>query len=169
MSRYIYLLLAVILFTAIGVDGQDDKFKALFMYNFTKYLEWPPDKKKGDFVIGVYGNSPIINELNIIAQKRKVGAQKIVVRKVATSAEFSGCNILFIPEYKSGKINEIATQCKGGGTALITEKPGLAKTVAGINYVKVDGKQNFEINRKNLEAQGIKVNSALINLGINVQ
>ena len=169
MSRNIYLLLAVIFFTALRANGQDEKFKALFMYNFTKYLEWPPDKKSGDFVIGVYGNSPIITELNIIAQKRKVGAQSIVVKKVATVTEFSGCNILYIPEYKSGKIDEIATQCKGGGTALITDKPGLAKTVAGINYVKVDGKQNFEINRKNLEAQGVKVNSALLNLGINVQ
>ena len=42
-----------------------------------------------------------------IAQKRKVGAQSIVVKKVATETEFSGCNILYIPEYKSGKIDEI--------------------------------------------------------------
>ena len=168
MSRYILLMLAVISFTAPKVNGQDEKFKALFMYNFTKYLEWPANKRTGDFVIGVYGNSPIISELNIIAQKRKVGNQNIVVKKIDSSTDFAKCNILFIPEYKSGKIAEIAGQCKAG-TALITDKPGLAKSVAGINYVKVDGKQNFEINKKNLEAQGIKVNSALLNLGINVQ
>lgn len=160
--------LTVVLFLLLlpVARAQDAKFKALFMYNFTKYLEWPSEKQKGDFVIGVYGNSPIVEELMVISQKKQVGSQKIVVKRVTSPAEFSSCNILYVPESRSAKIEEIASNCKGKGTALITDKPGLAQAISGINYVMVNGRQNFEINKGHLESQGIKVNSALLSLGI---
>jgi len=150
-------------------QAQDEKFKALFMYNFTKYLEWPTNKQSGDFIIGVYGNSPIINELNIIAQKKKVGAQQIVVRKVTDIAQFADCNIIYVPENRSTKVEEIKQNCDKKGVVLITDKKGYAQQLSGINYVKINGKQNFEINKKNLEYQGIKVNSVLLSLGIVIE
>jgi hypothetical protein len=136
------------------------------MYNFTKYLEWPAEKQKGEFVIGVFGSSPIIQELSIIAQKKRVGAQPIVVRQVGTYTEMKGCNILYVPENRSAKIEEIVSNCSGRGTVLITDKEGFAKKYAGLNYVKVNGKQSFEINKSNLEKMGVKVNSVLLSLGI---
>jgi hypothetical protein len=166
-KRGILFLLLIFLFPII--KAQDDKFKALFMYNFTKYLEWPSEKQKGDFVIGVFGNSPIINELSIIAEKRRVGIQQIVIKKIYDVKEISGCNIVYIPGNKVLKADDVTAQSKNMGIAIITDSPGLAKTYAGINYIKIDGKLNFEINRKNLEEQGIKVNNALVTLGINVE
>ena len=161
------LVILLLLFILMPLSkAQDEKFKALFMYNFTKYLEWPTSKQSGDFVIGVYGNSPIINELNIIAQKRKVGAQQIIVKKITESVQFESCNIIYVPANRSAKINEIQQYCNGKGVVLITDKPGMAKTHSGINYVKVNGKQNFEINKRHLETQGIKINSVLLSLGI---
>jgi len=139
------------------------------MYNFTKYLEWPVDKQKGDFVIGVYGNSDIIQELKIIAEKKKVGLQSIIIKEMNSSSNLSICNILYIPENQSSNIATIATNCSGKGIVLITDKQGMAKTTFGLNYVKVDGKQSFEINKSNLENCGIKINSALLSLGVVVQ
>lgn len=163
-------LIPLLLFILLPASkAQDEKFKALFMYNFTKYLEWPVSKQSGDFVIGVYGNSPIINELNIIAQKRKVGAQQIVVSKIASPDGLEKCNIVYVPESRSAKIDEVKQYCDGHSVVVITDKEGLAKTHSGINYIKIDGKQNFEINKKRLESEGIKINSALLSLGKVVQ
>ena len=168
--KKLYLTLVLLVFgISLFTYGQDDKFKALFMYNFTKYLEWPADLKSGNFVIGVYGASPIIQELEIIAQKKMVGNQPISVRRFNSPEEISRCHMLYIPEAKSAKAAEIATKFAGKGTIIITDQPGLGKTVAGINYVKVDGKQNFEINRQNIESEGLKVNSSLLSLGIEIR
>lgn len=164
-----WVILFMLFFLIPASQAQDEKFKALFMYNFTKYLEWPSSKQSGDFIIGVYGNSPIISELNIIAQKRKVGAQKIVVRKVMQIDQFADCNIIYIPENRSMKVDEIKQNCDKKGVVLITDKPGYAKTYSGINYVKINGKQNFEINKGILEYQGVKVNSVLLSLGIVIE
>lgn len=164
-NKYLFSGLVFMFFVSMAYS-QDAKFKALFMYNFTKYLEWPVEKQKGEFVIGVFGSSPIIDELSIIAQKKKVGAQPIVVRQIGTYTEMKGCNILYVPENRSAKIEEIVANCSGRGTVLISDKEGFAKTYAGLNYVKVNGKQSFEINKSNLEKMGVKVNSVLLSLGI---
>jgi hypothetical protein len=163
------ILLFFIFFYGVIAFSQDERFKALFMYNFTKYIEWPSDKQNGDFVIGVFGSSPIQSELELIAQKKKVGTQNIVVKLINSPAEVKDCNFIYIPENKSARAQEILNACSGSGTVIITDKPGLAKTIAGINYVQNNGKQSFEINKKNLEKQGVKVNSMLLSLGIPVE
>lgn len=162
-----FFLLAFLLNISF-VHGQEDKFKALFMYNFTKYLEWPASQRSGDFVVEVLGASGIVAELEIIAQKRKVGAQSIIVRRISDINESLAGNILFIPEQKSTRITQAVEQLKGKGTLIITDKPGLCKQGACINYVKINGKQNFEVSKTNIERQGLKVNATLLSLGITV-
>jgi hypothetical protein len=163
------LLIMLIALYGMVAFSQEERFKALFMYNFTKYIEWPSEKQSGAFVIGVFGSSPIQNELQLIAEKKKVGSQDIVVKQVSTPAEIKACNFVYIPENRSVKAQEILNSCGGSGIVIITDKPGLAKTVAGINYIQVNGKQSFEINKKNIEKQGVKVNSMLLSLGIPVE
>lgn len=168
MRKKSWMILIVLISFSSSVYCQSEKFKALFMYNFTKYLEWPPEKKSGDFIIGVYGNSPIIVELEQISQKKRVGSQKIVVKKISDATELLNCNIVYVPENRSSKFTEVKDNCSGKGVVFITDKPGLGSS-SGINYVLVNGKQNFEISKGNLDAQGIKVNSALLSLGIVVE
>ncbi len=168
MKRRICLVFVLFSILAIKSFSQEDKFKALFMYNFTKYLQWPADKEQGDFVIGVFGASPIIEELDVISQKRKVGNRNLTVKTIDSIDEIKKCNIVYFPENKSSKAIELYPQCSNSGVVLITDKPGLGEKVAGINYILKDGKQQFEINKTHLEMQGVKVNSALLTLGIPV-
>jgi hypothetical protein len=169
MIKKYYMFIYGFLMLSTTVLSQEGKFKALFMYNFTKYLEWPAEKQKGDFVIAVYGKSDITQELKIISGKKRVGSQPIVVKEINSSSNLSNCHIIYVPTNQSAKINEIKSKCSQKGTVLITDKPGLAKTVSGINYVKINGKQSFEINKTILEKQGIKINSSLLALGVLVQ
>ena len=168
MMKKTVLAIFALLLISTSTRAQDEKFKALFMYNFTKYIEWPQTKQSGDFVIGVLGNSAIVSELNAIASKKTVGAQNIKVKEVAASDELTKLHILFVAEDKSGHVDEIAEKVKGKGVVLITDKAGLAKTKSGINYVKEDGKQKFEVSNKHLTEEGVKVSSQLLSLGIGV-
>lgn len=167
VKRWILLLLFVCSMPL--ARGQDEKFKALFMYNFTKYLEWPGAKKSGNFRIAVLGNSPIISELQTIATKKTVENQKIEVVKLNEIGAAVDCHILFIPAGRSYNVEEIKSKLAGKAVVIITDSPGAAKDFSGINYVKQDGKQSFEINKKHLDSQGVMVNSNLISLGVRVE
>ncbi len=163
MRRISLLLLGLLL--CIGAKAQDEKFKALFMYNFTKYIEYPASKQAGNFVIAVVGDSPIIGELQTIAEKKTVGQQKIEVKKISASDDVTKYHIVFVPEGQSASAADIAGKIVGKGVVLITDKPGLGKTTSGINYVSSGGKQSFEVNQNRLKEHGVNVASALITLG----
>ena len=102
------MAISAFLMLSTAARAQDEKFKALFMYNFTKYIEWPQAKQSGDFVIGVIGNSAIVGELETIAQKKTVGAQAIKVKQVSSAEDLTKMHIVYVTEDKSGEAAGIA-------------------------------------------------------------
>jgi hypothetical protein len=146
--------------------AQSEKFKALFMYNFTKYIEWPAASRQGDFIIAVLGNSAMTKELEIIAGKQKVGSQNILVKTYNTIDEINNCQILYVPTSKSSSIAQIVEKLSGKSVLIVTDKEGLASQGACINYVKDGDRIKYELNKKNIEKRGMVVNSSLVTLGI---
>ncbi|NJM16808.1 MAG: YfiR family protein [Bacteroidales bacterium] len=47
------------------------KAQAMFLYNFSRLVEWPASAKSGDFVIGILGNSSIVEELTAYTQGKR--------------------------------------------------------------------------------------------------
>jgi hypothetical protein len=169
MKKFFFLCAIVFLFTGAKISAQDDMFKALFMYNFTKYIEWPSSYKSGDFVIAVIGQTGMTPELKKIAQKKKVVNQPIIVQVHNSVSSVGKCHMLYIPSGNSTQLGTAVSKLGSSPTAIVTDNPGLAAQGAGINYVKIDGKQKFEINTGTLRACGLRVNSNLVNLGIEVR
>ena len=62
------LLLAACVFSALkpGTEGNEYQIKAMFIFNFTKYVEWPENKDVNVFTIGVIGESEITEPLEKI-------------------------------------------------------------------------------------------------------
>lgn len=166
MKRVICSLFLIAYAASFLAYSQNEKFKALFMYNFTKYIEWPASQRQGDFVIGVLGNSPLTKELETIAGKQKVGVQNIIVKTYGSVDEIGNCNILYVPPSKSSQISFVVNKLSNRTTLLITDKEGLALQGAGINYVMDGDKLKYEVNKNNIEKRGLTVSNALLALGI---
>jgi hypothetical protein len=143
--------------------AQDEKFKAIFIYNFTKYINWPASD--GDFVINILGDDIIIKELANIATKKTVGNSKIIVKKILGPSDISVCQILYIDEGKTDILSEIFQIAKRNNILLISDKTNSCKSGAGINFLSKDGKLTFEISKTNIELCGLEVSSDLIKLG----
>ncbi|OFX89033.1 MAG: hypothetical protein A2W99_02500 [Bacteroidetes bacterium GWF2_33_16] len=165
LNRVIFIGLLIVIFSQNAL-AQNEKFKALFMYNFTKYLEWPESERQGNFVIVVLGETSLADELKIIAEKKKVGFQTIVIHKISSLDQLPKCHIIYIPDSKTSLINEIKNKLASSSTVIIADNPGAIAKGAGINYVVSSGKQLFEISKTNLEQHSIKVGADLLALGI---
>jgi hypothetical protein len=146
------------------------RIKSVFIYNFTRYIEWPADYKTGNFVINMYGNNTaMLNELNNMAKTKTVGTQKIEVRSTTTLDGIGKSHILYVAPDVTTPLKDIIAKLKGKATLLVTEKPGWAKEGAAINFVVVDNRQKFELNQANAEKNDLKVSSSLVALAIPVQ
>ncbi|MCK4663549.1 MAG: YfiR family protein [Bacteroidales bacterium] len=166
MKSIYYILFSFLFFITFNVNAQEAKYKAIFIYNFTKHFEWPAAYKTGDFIIGVLGNPLIISELEKITTSKKVGTQTIVVKRYKTPAEISKCHILFVPLSKSKLIGECTSQLSNSNTLIVTEKKGLIQQGATINFVVKEGKIKFEFKKSTASKYGLKVSSYLEKLAI---
>ncbi|MBI4945879.1 MAG: YfiR family protein [Bacteroidetes bacterium] len=161
----------------------NSKIKAIFLYNFTKYINWPDKYKEGNFVIGILGTSPFYNDLNTLIHgradnekeikkdsKKKVGNQEFEIKNFLNIESITGtCHILFIPADHSADLPEVLKKMKGKSTLIVTEKAGLARQGAAINFVIENNKQRFELNKINIEKYNLKVSSTLEALAIKVE
>jgi hypothetical protein len=151
---------------AAYLNAQDEKMKAIFVYNFTRYIGWP--EKQGNFVIYVLGKSPISTELQEIALKKKVGSAAIEIRNINAPEEISGGQIVYVIAAKTAVLPSLQARSQADHLLIITEKAGACKSGGGINFVNKDGKLIFEISRNNLAKSGLTVSASLYPLGIEV-
>jgi hypothetical protein len=143
----------------------DYKIQANIIYRFTKYIDWPINKKTGDFIIGIVGDSPLYDELKSLSANKTVGNQKIVVIKMSPSASSYNCHILFISEDESGSLKKIAILTAGAAILIISESDGLARKGSCINFITVDERLKLEINKSNVEQRNLGIASELLELG----
>jgi hypothetical protein len=150
------------------VQGQaetDYAVPANIIYHFTKYIDWPVDKKTGDFIIGVTGDTPLYEELQKNIANKMVGSQKIVIKRFSSSASSFDCHILFISEEESGSLKKIAVRTAGTSTLLVSESEGLALKGSCINFIIVSDHLKLEINKTNIEKRNLSIASELLQLG----
>ncbi len=165
------LIIILSLFLCIKtIHAQSEKFKALFVYNFAKMISWNEANKKGDFIIVVYGNSPkMLNELKKTLKGRKVGNQNVIVKKVDKISQLTKCHILFIPDKETRFMKQLHGKFEGKNTLIVTEKKGMANQGAEINLLVKNDRLMFEVNKKNIEKEGLKISLKLLKLAILVE
>ncbi len=126
---YKYILIVLLAFSGIGFQQQSDpvaKSKAIFIYNFTRYFEWPEKMQTGNFIIHVIGaNAGITQELNKMATLKQIGNQKLEIKNSGGIDVGIKPHIIYILSDESDILKEGASKFKGKGALIITEKNGL--------------------------------------------
>jgi len=167
--RKLTTLVTILFFVATSlVNAQVAQLQSMFIYNFTKQIEWPPAYRQGEFVIGVLGNSQIVAELSKLAQTKTVGSQRIVVKKFTTAKAIEKCHILFVSQDASSSTEKAVEKITENSfnTLIIGEQEGLTQSGAAINFVIRDRRQNFELKKANAAKYGLKISAYIEKLAI---
>jgi YfiR/HmsC-like len=162
-------LLSLALGKVQAQQGRNYAIYANIIYRFTKYINRPVDRKTGDFVIGIVGDTPLYEELKKFTATRTVGNQKIVVKRISSAAAYGDCQILFVCEDESGSLKKIAALTAGAPVLLLSESEGLEHNRSCINFIIIDEHLKLEINKNNIGQRNLGIASELLSLGIIVQ
>ena len=103
--------------TTVPISNREYAIKAAYLYQFSRYVQWPADAFANDrspLVIGVLGTDPFGGILEEIARTKRIEGRPIVVRRFASMAEYTPCHILFVsssvgPEQRAAAIQKSAT------------------------------------------------------------
>lgn len=137
----------------------NSKIKAVFLYNYTRYFEWPEKKKVDNFIIYVVGkNENLITELKILATKKKVGNQEIEIKNSPAYDPAVSSHIIYFTPDVLKPVTDAASKNKSKGTLIVAEAPGACKSGASINFIVTDNKLKFEYNKNAAVKAGLKTN-----------
>lgn len=139
--------------------------KAAFIYNFTKYIEWPPSALPGNspIVIGIVGRDPFGRSIDELLQGKTVSGRSFRLRRLSwDDDEVANCHILFV---SAGAFDPARlAKLRGRPVLTIGESPGFTSKGGIINFVIEGGRVRFDINSELAGAGGIQISSKLLSL-----
>ena len=164
-----YLINVIALFLVYNISNAQTtipRAQSLFIYNFTRLIEWPQSYKTGDFVVGVLGNGQIYDELSKTLSGKKVSTQNVNLVSYKDPNDIEKCHILVVPFSQSSHIAAAISKLGNQGTLVITEKSGMLDNGAIINFI-IDGNAlKFELNKEAAIRRGLNINSTLEKMAV---
>lgn len=162
-------LLAVLLISAILAKAQTapstiNQVKAVFLYNFTQFVTWPPEAFAGSnspFVIGVLGNNPFGPYLEKVVEGETVAGRSIVIRYYTEANQVRNCQLLFINKENP---REALTELAGNAILTVGDRESFIRSGGMISFYLDKNKIRFYINTKNAKAANINISSKLLRL-----
>src|SRR5207247_2374380 len=92
------------------------QLKAVFLFNFTQFVEWPTNafpETRTPLVIGVLGEDPFGAYLDETVRGEKVNDRPLVVQRYHRVEEIKACHVLFISRSEREKLELIFANLKG--------------------------------------------------------
>jgi hypothetical protein len=147
------------------------QIKSAFIYNFTKFVEWPEAALGGPsqpIVIGVLGEKPLAQQLAALVAGRNVNGRSIEVRSVRTAAEARATQLLFVTAAEESRFAAMRDDLADSPVLTVGETPSFSVTGA-IGFVQEGEKLRFEINVDIAERSHLKISSQLQKLAAAVR
>jgi hypothetical protein len=143
------------------------RLKAAYLYNFTKFIEWPPPAFEGPaspFVVGVVdpdGSAATIISETLRGKTTATGRAIEVRRLTALAAGAGGCHQLFITK-ASGLDPLVVRSTLGAAHVLVVgETDDFAEQGGAIGLVVAGDAVRCEVNLAGAERAGVKLSGRL--------
>lgn len=148
----------------VALDDTDTQasVKASYLFQFSKYTDWPEVTKQGNFVIGVMGNSALYTILVDKYANKAIGSQLLQIVEVK---DVESCpdiiHILYLDPSQEKLLAKCAKALRKKPTLIITEVEGAMDNGAHINFLKLEGIIRFEINDTRSQESGVSFSDKL--------
>jgi hypothetical protein len=172
MARMLSLILllgaAIQLYAqAPGPAFDEYQVKAAFLYNFAKFVEWPP----GTFAnpteaigICIVGQNPFGSTLDNMVQGKKVGDRVFEVRRLTDTQQVKGCEILFIGAGEWKRVRALLDALRGAPVLTVGETDDFT-SLGGVIAFQLEGPRvRIQIALESAERARLRISSKLLSL-----
>ncbi|HSY19875.1 MAG TPA: YfiR family protein [Candidatus Acidoferrales bacterium] len=145
------------------------QIKAAFVYNFAKFVEWPPEAfaaPTSPIVIGVLGENVFGDNLQKAISNKVLNDRPLQFKEFHSVAEATNCHILFISTSEKAKFSKIMQGLRGTSVLTVGETGEFIGAGGMINFVLEANKVRFQINDEAAKKAGLKISSKLLSLAI---
>ena len=141
------------------------QIKAVFLYNFAQFVEWPPAVFPDDqtpLIIGVLGEDPFGRELDQAVQGERIGARPLQVRRYPRIEDVDSCQILFISRSETSRLDRIFRALQGKSVLTVGEADEFSRRGGMIRLITERNRVRMRINREAAQRARLSLSSKLL-------
>lgn len=150
---------------AQGKPPLEYQVKAAFLFNFTRFIHWPPSayaSADAHFVIGIIGNDPFGPYLDDLVNGEQVDGHRIVVRRYTDDGDLSNCQLLFIGMGDAGKLRSVLLAGAHPGMLTVGDANSFIPSGGMIRFFKDDNHIKIEIRLAAAKAAQLDISAKLL-------
>jgi hypothetical protein len=160
-----FLFLALSNLSAEAQVSREYQLKAVFLYNFAQFTDWPENAfadTNAPIVIGIFGPDPFGPALPETIKGETVRGHPLAIQHYRRAEEIKTCHILFISESEARHTNELVKSLKGKPILTVADTDGPSTTEVAIRFVLENNKVHFRINQGSAVAANLVLSSKLL-------
>jgi len=161
-------VLAVQLVMSLAAVAQEvtaPALKALYIYNFVKFTEWPVALPASEpFVLCVIGDAAVGEALEQAVKGRDVLGRPLVAL-TAASAPKGTCRVLYVSGATVAEAARAIAGLQHSPVLTISDIPGFCDTGGMAQFFFDRGRLSFTIKAEAVKRSGLKMSSQLLILG----
>jgi hypothetical protein len=151
--------------SAAPVAVPEYQIKAVFLFNFAQFVEWPatafPDSG-GPLVIGVLGEDPFGPYLDETVRGETVHGRPIEVRRFQRLSEITDCHILFVSQGELDRLDEVLVALKDRSVLTVSDAENFAARGGMVRFLTDRNRIRLQINLEAARAAGLTLSSKLL-------
>jgi hypothetical protein len=145
----------------------ESQIKAGFLFNLTKFVEWPDTvfaDARDPIVFGILGADPLGNALNRAVSGQAVRGRTISVRRYNFGDDLRRCHVLFVSTSEQARVRQILASLPGASVLTVSDADQFADAGGVIQFVVQENRVRFVVNRDAAAQARLQISAKLLTL-----
>jgi hypothetical protein len=145
--------------------SREYQVKAVFLFNFAQFVEWPPAAFAGassPIVIGVLGENPFGAYLDETVREEKVDNRPLEVQRYRRVDEIKTCHVLFISRSEASRLEQILASLKDRSILIVGDGDDFVQRGGMIRLATPQNTIRLIINVEAARAANLTISSKLL-------
>jgi hypothetical protein len=101
------------------------RVKAMFLYNFARFTEWPADAGS-PLTFCVFGDDRLDRELETVLRGKTIADRALAIRHVTFANQIADCGVIYIGRSERNRTTQVVRSVQGKAVLVVssTPKPG---------------------------------------------
>ena len=163
----ICLLTFGVIHTFAQSKAEEYQVKAVFLYNFTQFIEWPEAAFKNPdepFVIGIMGDDPFGNYIDQTVEGESIGTHPIKIKRCNDLRGALSCHILYINSVEKEWMRTILSTVSEKNILTVSDDPSFNNLGGIIRFYTEDNKIRLQINLPRSKEAQLLISSKLLSV-----
>jgi hypothetical protein len=145
-----------------------DALKAGYLFNFLKFVEWPPTAPADTLTICMLGTSSVYEQMAEGLSDKRLGTRRLVARRLAPAEPLAACQVLYIDADQFPTVSGLIGT-RPNALLTVSDAPDFLRDGGIIALFDEGNRLRFRISVDNARRADLRISSNLLQLASAVE